>query len=339
MEAYQYLEYDLAKWIGCDPSQVVACASGTAALHLGIESLRVPVHKRKKNSNGGRPKEDYNIICPNYTMVACPLAISLSGVKPVFVDCDPNRYNLLPTQVDKMINKSTVAILCVHTYGRLCEMQTIHDLAAKYDLVVIEDMAEAHGCSIHPNTQIACWSFYKNKIVHGEEGGCVYFKSESMAAYARLLRNVGFTPDHDYTHIPRGHNYRMSNAHAKLISESLRSFSQEYSRRQDFVHVYNDHCPEKFKTEWHESPWVYDIRIPNMTGRRQKAIIKVLQSNGIPARYGFKPMTHQEQFRECKSLSNGMSERLSEEIILLPLGQEVTDKMIKRIFELVESTL
>lgn len=339
MEAYQKLEHDLARWIGCEPSQIVACSSGTAALHLGIESLRVPLGRRKRNPNGGRPKDDYNIICPNYTMVACPIAISLSGVKPVFVDCDMKRYNLLPSQVERAIKKYTVGILCVHTYGRLCETQSIHDIAAKYDIPIIEDMAEAHGCPPHPNTQIACWSFYKNKIVHGEEGGCVYFKSVEMARYARLLRNVGFTPEHDYTHIPRGHNYRMSNVHAQLISESLSTFLQEYNRRRDLEHVYNDFCPEQYKTEWHDSPWVYDIHIRTMTKRQQKDIVKVLQENGIPARFGFKSMTSQEQFKDCLSITNGVSDKLSDEIILLPLSKDVTEQMIKRTFELIEMIL
>lgn len=339
MEDYQKLEHELAKWIGCEPKQVVTCSSGTSALHLGMEALRIPIKKKVYRDKGGRPKAEYNIICPNYTMVACPLAISLSGVKPVFVDCDTKRYCAIPSQIDKMINKGTVAILCVHTYGRLCEMQSIHDIADKYDIPVIEDMAEAHGCPIHPNTQVACWSFYKNKLVHGEEGGCVYFKSGEMADYARLLRNVGFTPEHDYMHIPRGHNYRMSNCHARLISDSLNSFSQEYNRRRELEHAYNDRCPEQYQTEWHDSPWVYDVRIKNMTERRQRDIIKALQENGIPARFGFKPMTTQQQFKDCMSITHGTAMKLSEEIILLPLGQGVTEQMVSRTFDLIEMTL
>lgn len=339
MEDYQKLEHKLANWIGCEPGQIVSCSSGTAALHLAFESLRVPIKKRTHNDKGGRPKTEYNVICPNYTMVACPLAITLANLKPIFVDCDYNRYNLTPVQVEKLINKGTVAILCVHTYGRLCAMQSIHDVAAKYDIPVIEDMAEAHGCPVHPNTQIACWSFYKNKVVHGEEGGCVYYKSESIAAYARLLRNVGFTPDHDYTHVPRGHNYRMSNVHARIISDSLSTFSQEYKRRMELENVYNLLCPREYNGGNHDSPWVYDIRIKSLSDRRQKELIRVLQGNGINARYGFKPMTTQQQFKDCLSIGNGTCLKLSEEVILLPLGQEVTEQTISRAFELIQMTL
>lgn len=337
IEPYRQLEKDLARWIGCESNQIVVCSSGTAALHLAIEAQRVPINKISHTTNM-RKKRKYNIICPNYTMIACPLAISLSGIEPVFVDCNTTSdFCINPELTERIINKDTVGIMAVHVYGRLCDMQVIHDIAKKYALFVIEDMAEAHGCYPHPNTQIACWSFYKNKVVNGEEGGCIYFQSVQQADIARQLRNVGFTNEHNYTHIPRGHNYRMSNLHAQPIIESLQNYEIALLARRKLEEEYDKYCPEQWRLSHRDSPWVYDIRIPGMISEQQQIVIRKLQSHDIPARYGFKPMSVQDQFSECKRLGTANSLRLSEEIILLPLAGNMSMDTPEEAFKIIKS--
>lgn len=322
-EEYQLLEQDLAKWIG--HSDVVVCNSGTAALHLAIESFQIPNPEKKE------------IICPDFSMIACPRSISLSGMTPVLVDCD-QRGLMEPEWVEQAISKRTVAIMAVHNYGRTCQMQAIHDIAAKYDVFVIEDMAEAHGCHPHPQTHAACWSFYKNKVVHGEEGGAVCFREGgNEGKIARQLRSVGFNDPHDYTHIPRGHNYRMSNLHATSIRCSLANFRNELRNRRMVEAWYEEECPQAYRMPARESPWVYDFHVQGMSRGSQDRVIRELRCNGIQARHGFKPVTSQPEYQSCKRVGKERNaERLSQEIITLPIDPDRIDReQCKRTFRII----
>ncbi|MCK9570792.1 DegT/DnrJ/EryC1/StrS family aminotransferase, partial [Candidatus Pacearchaeota archaeon] len=186
MEPYQELEFRFGEWIG-NPN-TVACSSGTAALHLALEALQLPIHSC--------------VMVPEFTMVACARAVTMAGLHPIFIDCGDDL--LLDTKVmqSKTVRHQS-AIMPVHIYGRRCSMKAIIDHAKTNNLAVVEDMAEIHGVNPHPESDAACWSFYKNKIVHGEEGGMVAFKEAKHADKARQLRSLGFTQAHDFAHIPR----------------------------------------------------------------------------------------------------------------------------------------
>lgn len=306
MEAYRKLEVKIQSWSYVP--HAVACSSGTAALHLALESLAL--------SPGSR------VIVPNFTMVACARAVTLAGLEPVFVDCDKD-LNLNLDGVDEACSKcdGISAIMAVHIYGRCCDMTGLHALANKYGLQVIEDLAEAHGVSPHPMTTAACWSFYKNKIVAGEEGGAVAFNDPGLADRARQLRCLGFTEAHDFQHIPRGHNYRLANSLAEII---LRSFSdwelkKNLDLRRTAEGLYNRYCPTEWKLPDRQSPWVYDLRIPGLTVELQNLIIRNINSYGLAARHGFKPMSSQPEYQGCYSYGGSEAVTASREVIYLPL--------------------
>ncbi len=170
MEAYQLLESEFGRWVGVE--NVVACSSGTAALHLALESLQLQAGSE--------------VILGDFNMIACARAVTLAGLKPVFVDCcddltmDPD---LVRSRCEVDGGKAE-AILATHIYGRRCDMKEIHSVARDYDLFVVEDLAEAHGVHPHVDTDASCWSFYRNKIVAGEEGGAVAFKCPEVAELA-----------------------------------------------------------------------------------------------------------------------------------------------------------
>lgn len=313
MESYQRLECEIAEWVGRMPSQVVACSSGTAALHLAIECLRL-----SKSSE---------VVTSEFNMIACPRSISLSGAYPSLVDC--NRDLLMDReQVSWSLTRQAIkAVLAVHIYGRLCDMDHLFSaINVKNRCVsVIEDMAEAHGCNIHPYSYAACYSFYRNKIVHGEEGGCVVFKDPSCADYARRLRCLGFNENHDFWHAPRGHNYRLSNCHAELIRQSLKDFHKNLARRNELVEEYDNVFPKEWKMPPRGSPWVYDLRIFGLTGDRQKAIVNALNDAGVKARYSFKPVSLQPEFHVCFSRGREESLRASREVFYLPLDPETVN--------------
>lgn len=294
LEPYQVLEERIATWCGRPKECVVACSSGTAALHLALETLQLA------------DRED-SCIVPDFTMVACARAVSLAGMVPHFVDCASDTLLIDPTLVHGALRHTRDtpgAIMAVHVYGRRCDMEEIHTVAESGTvgaIPVIEDLAEAHGIIPHPDTYAACWSFYHNKIVCGEEGGAIAFHPSrpDAAMLARSLRCLGFDGHHNFHHIPRGHNYRLANLLATPIIRSLEEFSINLANRMVIEKVYDSHCPEDWKLPSRLTPWVYDLRIPGLTIPKLDRIISTLREHHIDARHSFKPMSSQEEYRKC----------------------------------------
>lgn len=334
MESFQRLEVEWGKFAGYSQEQTVACSSGTAALHLAFEALQLP--------------QGSEVVLSDFNMVACARAVTLAGLVPIFADCNRNLL-LDPEQVKRWLpggpehNNRVRAILATHIYGRRVDMNSLYETAKKYDLYMIEDLAEAHGVPPHPNTDVACWSFYKNKIVAGEEGGAVCFKNASAAARARRLRSLGFGPEQDYKHIPRGHNYRLANSLASLVLDSLGSYRLWVKARRAVEEEYENYCPDAWKQPAREAPWVYDIRIPNLTPGQQNRIVTKLRGEGIEARHAFKPMSVQEEYREFGRVwgTGKEAERAAREVLylpLLPLGIHPREDAYKT-FDIIQSTL
>lgn len=279
MEAYQVLESRFGKFISHPSENCVACSSGTAALHLAFEGLRLP--------------RGSQVIMPEFTMVACARAAVMAGLRPTFVDCRSDDLLMDVDQVEEYITEQTSAILAVHIYGRRCNVGVLAHLAHHYGLKLVEDMAELHG--VAPKfSDAAAWSFYKNKVIHGEEGGLVAFRSGEGAAIARSIRSHGFSFSHDFLHSPGGMNYRLSNLHADLILKSLESYQSNDRRRHSVAKWYNEFIPASWQMPPRDSCWVYDIRTPERVDL--DFVVQTLNRKNIAARHSFKPMSEQPEF-------------------------------------------
>lgn len=311
MQKFEQLEYEFGKWIG-NPN-CVAVSSGTSALHLALEALCLPYGSR--------------VLIPDFTMVACPRAATMAALQVIFADCNEELLldtSLFGTGAGEAIGKDIRAIMPVHIYGRQCDMQSVSLFAKANDLYVVEDLAEAHGVNPHPDTDAACWSFYKNKIVHGEEGGMIAFKTASHARTAKELRSLGFTSKHDFTHRQRGVNARMSNLHAAPILESLRNIDGSLCVRSGLKDVYASLIP----SQWHmpdtrKVDWVYDVRIRGMQSGAQDLLVQGCRDRKVEIRHAFKPMSKQEEYRVLCGYET-VAERMSREVIYLPLSDEMT---------------
>ena len=312
LEPYEELEVKFAQWNELDPSGMVACSSGTAALHLAWEAMEV---------RGAR------VYMSDLNMVACPRSVVLAGCIPRFIDCD-DRLLLRSDRVSCTSN-----LLATHIYGRRLNVDRVRDDPdGLIDLSgrVVEDLAEAHGINPHPLTDVACWSFYSNKIVNGAEGGAVWFRDPKHAKLARKLRSLGFTDDHDFTHVPRGHNYRMSNAHARLILPSLAEADANLAKRRQVEVWYDARVPKEWQMPPRDVVWVYDLRIPGMMSEQQGQLVRGLNQRGVAARHCFKPMTTLEEWRGAQPISPNAL-RLSQEVIYLPAVPYLTEWDVTRI--------
>lgn len=339
MEAYERFEQEWARWNRVDPTGTVATNSGTSALHLSFEAMELP--------------QGALVACPEFTMIACPRSITLAGLEPVFVDCTPTDLLMDLDKLDQVCSEhhgSIKAVMVVHVYGRKVPMQQVHALASKYNLLVIEDLAEAHGVEPHPRTDAACWSHYANKCVAGQEGGSIFFRKESHAQRARLLRSLGFTKAHDMTHLPRGHNYRLANVLAELILTSLQQADSNLQKRRRIESIYDRHCPPQWRMPARDVVWVYDFRISDMTQETQDRVVRTLRENGIQARHGFKPCSLQEEYLREYGSSVKLDPRTlpmnayraSQEVIYLPVDPEKVgeaESQARQAFEVLHTML
>jgi dTDP-4-amino-4,6-dideoxygalactose transaminase len=216
------------------------------------------------------------VIIPDFTMAACGFAVSYTGATPVFVDCD-DTLCIDPTLIEAKITKKTKAIMPVHIYGRLCQMDKILKIAKKHKLKVIEDACEAQGAVYKSKADITCYSFYENKIIHAEEGGMCTTDNKKYADHINYLKNMAFGDKHDYFHKEIGYIYRMPNSQAKLALQSLKDYPKENERRRKLE---KELSPFMDKRPYRDAVWVIDtlISIPTIPNHAERPFFKPLSS-------------------------------------------------------------
>jgi perosamine synthetase len=320
MFPHEKLEQEFGNYLDLPPENMVACSSGTAALHLALEAFELPSRSE--------------VIVPEFTMIACARAVTLSGLTPVFVDCS-NNLLLHPEKTINALTSKTRVIMPVHIYGRQCDTELFHLIKQRTGCLILEDMAETVYQKPHPKTDAACWSFYKNKIIAGEEGGLVYFHQKSKAQIARQLRCQGFTSQHNFLHKPRGHNYRLADCLASLVLDSLHNVSSNTQKRRHVVSWYDEVTPNKWLMPPRQSPWVYDVRIPKLKHDQQHQIIHSLNCRGIPARCSFRSMSEQPEYQ--KPYKHLEAYQASQEVLYLPVFPQMQKSTIADTLKLLKS--
>ncbi len=196
-------EEKFAEYVGTE--YAVASSSGTTALHLALLSL-------------GLKKGDEVITTP-FSFAATANSILYTGAQPVFVDINPQTYNLDPYKIEEAVTDKTKAIMPVHLYGQPVDMDFINQIADKNDLHVIEDAAQAHGALYKDRMagslgDIGCFSFYPTKNMTTSEGGMITTNNRELADTVRILRAHGETER--YTHTILGFNFRMTDIAAAI---------------------------------------------------------------------------------------------------------------------------
>lgn len=251
----------------------VACNSGTNAIFLALKALGI-----------GKGDE---VIVPEFTMVATAWAVSYTGATPVFVDCDKT-LNIDVEKIEEAITRKTKAILPVHIYGRKCNMIAINDIAIQHKLYVVEDMAEAHG--IMPSSDIACYSFYGNKILTTGEGGMCLTDNKQWADEMRLYANMYFDTERSMVHKKIGHNFRMTNLQAAIGYGQVLRIDEILAKRKQIEVWFDKYTPYKYRMPKREVLWMYDFVCES---EEEQGKIK----EKTDTRYFFKPMSRQPDYQ------------------------------------------
>jgi perosamine synthetase len=265
-------EEEFAKYNGT--AYGVACASGTAALTIALRAL------------GIGPGDE--VIVPEFTMVATAWAVTYVGATPVFVDCADD-LNIDVTLIEAKITPRTKAVIPVHVYGRRCDMDAIMRLAFEYNLRVVEDCAEAHG--IRPVGDIACFSFYANKIITAGEGGACVTDDARLAAQMAHLRGMAISDDHGFLHSKLAYNFRMTGLQAGVALAQLEKIDEILALRDAIEKRYDAGLRDigaLTPLPPRDVLWMYDVRAERRTELRE-----FLSREGIETRLFFKPMSRQ----------------------------------------------
>jgi len=324
----------------CGVKHGIAVTNGTNALHLALTSL-------------GIGKED-EVIIPSFTMISSAFAICYTGAKPVFVDSEKETWNIDPLKIEEKITNKTKAIMVVHIYGHPCEMNKIREIADKYNLKIIEDAAEAHGAEYEGKLcgslgDIACFSFFANKIITTGEGGMVVTNSDELAEKCRYYKNVCFDlkSSRNYLHEDIGFNYRMSNLHAAIGLAQTEKADEYVEMRRKNNFLYRKFLegvkgitfqPEKEKIK--NVYWMNSIIInPEEFGMTRDELIKKLSEKGIGCRLFFNGMHNQPSLKKygCNHEEDyPVSDWLAENGLYLPSGSGLTEEEIKEVCDTIK---
>lgn len=281
----------------------VSCNSGTSALYLALKALGV-----------GTGDE---VIVPEYTMIATAWAVSYTGATPVFADCNDE---LLMKEFT--ITPNTKAIIVVPIYGRAVKVNNQR-------IPVIGDFAEAHGI-IPEGIDIACYSFYGNKILTTGEGGMCITNNKEWADEMRSLSNMYMDEKRTYLHPKQGHNFRMTNLQAAVGLAQVMRLEEILEKRAKIQDWYDQNLPEHVKMPRRDVLWFMDIQTDH-----QEELKAYLEENGIPSRYGFKPMSQQPQYLgEYEHLN---AYKWSKRILYLPVWTDMSLEDVKNVCQKVSS--
>jgi perosamine synthetase len=312
----------------------VAVANATAALHCALAALDLG------------PGDE--VIVPAFTMMATIFAVLYTGATPVFVDCEIETFNLDPALLEGVVTARTRAIVAVHLFGHPCDMDAVNAVARRHGLAVVEDAAEAHGATYHGRScgalgDVACFSFYANKIVTTGEGGMVLTSDKGLARRVRKLRDPCHSDERRFIHDDIGFNYRMTNVQAAIGCGELENLDHYVARKQAMAARYEaglralrgvrtprtlPHVRNVF--------WMYAILVDEAQyGRSKDELRALLREDGIDTRDLFYPPGEQPVLRR-RGLVRGpfpRAELAARSGCYLPSGLAITDAEIDHVVE------
>lgn len=316
----------------CEAKYSIATSSGTTALHLALLALDIG--------------PDDEVIVPSLTFIATANAVTYTGAKPVFVDSEPETWNINPSKIEEAITSHTKAIIPVHLYGHPADMDPILEIASQHGLAVIEDAAEAHGARYKDRCvgsigDIGIFSFYGNKIVTTGEGGMIVTDKSDLAEKMRILRDHGMSKKQRYWHTSIGYNYRLTNLQAAIGVAQMEKVDNILKSKRRIAQMYNDGLRDvpgiclPPEASWASSVcWLYSILIENQEfGAVRSEVIDRLQDNGIETRPLFTPVHIQPIYNTGQSLP--VAEHISAVGLSLPSAIGLRDKDIHYVIDTV----
>lgn len=334
-------EKELAELVGA--KHAVALSSGTAAIHLGLVLL-------------GVSKGDV-VFCSSLTFVASANPIVYQNATPVFIDSEPDTWNMSPVALRAALKdyaakgKKPKAIVVVNLYGQSADMDELIKLSEEYDVPIIEDAAESLGASYKGKAsgtfgKMGVYSFNGNKIITTSGGGMLVSDDKSLIDKARFLATQARDDAPFYQHSHIGYNYRMSNILAGVGRGQLSVLDSRVQSRREVFERYERSLKDYDCLEWmpelegcYSNRWLTAVLLnPDKTSISPAKFIESLAKHNIEARRVWKPMHLQPVFSECDYYphsDSNVSEYLFDNGVCLPSGSNMTDFELDRIISAI----
>ena len=323
-------ENDLETYLG-EGKKVAALSSGTAALHLALILAQI--------------KQGDEVVCQSMTFSASANPIKYQGANPIFIDSERDTWNMSPKHLEETIQdrisigKKPKAIIVVHLYGMPAKIDEIAQIAKNYEIVLIEDAAEALG-SMYKGQKCGTFgdfgvlSFNGNKIITTSGGGALICKNEKLKNKAIFLATQARDKAPHYQHNEVGYNYRMSNVIAGIgrgqmevldrhinLRRKMNAFYQKLFKGFDGITVFIEPNEDYFSNHW-LSCILIDEKTAGFT--RERIRLSLLKKN-IESRPLWKPMHLQPVFKEAKFYGSNVSEQLFNIGLCLPSGSNLSE--------------
>lgn len=342
-------EQKIAEYINVQ--HAVAMSSGTAALHIALHTLGIG--------------QNDAVIVPTLTFVASVNAICYTQATPIFVDVHQDTWQLdihilenylnIETYAyqgnyyDKKTHKKLKAILPVHVLGNMPDMHKILELADKFNLIVVEDAAEALG-SFYQNKQAGSigktgiLSFNGNKIITTGGGGMLLTNNRQIAKHARHLIHQAKINGNEYIHDEIGFNYRLLNILAAIGVAQIEQLPYFLQKKQNIFQFYKEHLtplgfiPQKITENVRSNYWLSTFLIPDHIDK--SGLLQFLQANQIEARSFWKPMHTLNMFKEFSYITqNNVAEQIYQKAISLPSGTDITETELHTVINAIKNYL
>lgn len=328
------LEFERRVSEHCGVRNCVATSNGTSALEVLVRAL-------------GLTGE---VIVPAFTFVATAHALQWLGLQPVFCDVDPLTHTLDPRKVEELITERTSAVLGVHVWGQVCDVEALQALCHRHGLKLLFDAAHAFGCArdgrpVGGFGDAEILSFHATKVVQSCEGGAIVTRDPELARRARLMRNFGF--EYLDSVVSPGINAKMSELHAAMGLVSLDAMDRflEANRRnraryrEGLAGIPGIHLHEVVGQEACNDHYLVVSLDQAIFGMSRDQLLEVLIIEGVVARRYFYPGCHRMEpyasQRDPSSWGLRVTESLSSELFQLPTGTAISEMEVDAICELI----
>ena len=333
-EKVKKFEQEFASY--CEVKHCIGVANGLDALILILEAYK----------HLGVMQDGDEVIVPANTYIASILAVSKAGLVPVLVEPDINSYLLDASLIEKSITSKTKAIMPVHLYGKLCDMDAINKVAKKYNLKVIEDSAQSQGAMYKEKRSgnlgdASGFSFYPGKNLGAlGDAGAITTNDAELTNIIKALRNYGSHVK--YQNLYLGLNSRLDELQAAFLSIKLKTLDEENKRRREVADKYltqitnpkiilpdTKNAKDNLSNVWH----VFPVRTESRDHFQEYLTSKNIQT---VIHYPIPPHK-QEAYKQWNDLSYPITEKIHQQIISLPISQVMDEEQIIKVVEAVNS--
>ncbi|MFP3946660.1 MAG: DegT/DnrJ/EryC1/StrS family aminotransferase [Archaeoglobaceae archaeon] len=325
-------EKDFSKYLGVPHS--VSVANGTVALWLALEASGIG--------------EGDEVITTPFSFIATANSILFCKAKPVFVDIDPQTYNINPVKVQEKISSRTKAVIGVHLFGHPFDVKAMNEICEDNGLTLIEDAAQAHGAEFNGTkvgtTGIGCFSFYPTKNMTTGEGGMITVNNKTLDHRLRLMRNHGDEGKYDHTML--GYNLRMTDLQAAIGIEQLKKLdsmntarirnAQYYDKNINVEGIIKPHVKNNVKHVYHQ----YVLRVEDHPMSREE-FMHYLSSKGVGSAVHYPKPIYMQPVYQQMGYRQGIcpvAEEMARKVVSIPVHPKMSEEELEYVVDVINDS-